>query len=162
MRGLVLTNTPLLRTRGRSRAGFHTQRAMLSAGLSPGRYGRIAATSLYGRDHRRRHPEVIAETGRTVAALGRRGTLEIIDRVLLQPADVTDLLARLTIPAVLVAGEQDYVGSPEVRSTVAAAGHELRSHPGGHMGPAEAPEHLAHLLRELADTVSVLNNQVTT
>lgn len=149
--GLLLANTPLLRS---SRAGFLAQRALLAAGLPAATYGRMAARALYGSAFRKRHPGTAAATGRATAALGRRGLIEVIDRVLLEPGDAVDLLHGLPMPVALVAGEADYVGSAPVRARVAATGHELRSHPGGHMGPAEAPEQLARLLSTLAARAS--------
>jgi 3-oxoadipate enol-lactonase len=144
--GLLLANTPLLATRG---PGFALQRALLAAGLPLGTYGRQAARALFGSGHRRDHPAVTAATAAAVRALGRRGTRQLLARVLVEPGDAVDVLARVTAPTVLVAGTDDYVNSAELRTRLTAAGHELRTHPGGHMGPAEAPLQLADALRGL-------------
>ncbi len=144
--GLLLCNTPLAPA---PRAGFRAQRALLAAGLPPGTYGRIAAGALHGRAHLAAHPEVRAATAATVRVLGRRGARDVLRRVLLEPGDAVALLRRVAAPVVLLAGEDDYVGSPALRARVAATGHELRLVPGGHMSPVEAPAEVAAALAEV-------------
>lgn len=148
--GLLLANTPLSRNRGSARIGFLAQRALIAAGLPASTYGRLAARSLYGAAYRRDHPDIGVVTARTTAALGRVGVDEVITRILLEPEDVHPLLQRLEIPVTLVAGVADYVGSAAEQDRVAAVGYRLEHHPGGHMGPREAPEQLARALRELS------------
>jgi pimeloyl-ACP methyl ester carboxylesterase len=145
--GLLLCNTPL---EPAPRAGFRAQRALLAAGLPTGAYGRIAAGALYGRAHLAAHPEVRAATAATLRGLGRRGARDVLRRVLLEPGDAVDLLRRVAVPAVLLAGAEDYVGSAALRARVAATGHELRLVPGGHMSPAEAPAEVGAALAEVA------------
>lgn len=147
--GLLLANTPLSRNRGVSRLGFWTQRTLVAAGLPASTYGRVAAGALYGATYRREHPDVLDWTARTTAGLGRRGVVEVLDRILLEPEDAYDMLARLTVPVALVAGTDDYISSSAVQTRLAEVGHRVDQHPGGHMGPREAPEHLARRLCEL-------------
>jgi pimeloyl-ACP methyl ester carboxylesterase len=144
---LVLVNTPLRRTGGATRLGFEAQRAMVSAGLPLRAYGRLAARSLYGERHLAEHPGISRATGEIVASLGRRGTASVIRRVLLEPDDSIAMLRGITVPTTIMAGEDDYVGAEPVPSLLRSAGHTLLRHPGGHMGPVEAPEVVAALLR---------------
>jgi pimeloyl-ACP methyl ester carboxylesterase len=150
VRGLVLVNTPLLAVRGTGRLGFAAQRALLAAGFPLGAYGRLAAGALYGAEHRRRRPGVVGATQAAVRGLDRRGTRDVLRRVLLEPVDAVELLRSVTAPTAVLAGADDYAGAPGVRARVRAAGHEVQVHPGGHMGPAEAPEHVARALLDLA------------
>jgi pimeloyl-ACP methyl ester carboxylesterase len=149
VRGLLLANTPLLAVRGAGRWGFTAQRALLAAGFPLGAYGRLAAAALYGEEHRRRHPGVVDATRAAVRGLGRRGTREVLRRVLLEPPDAVELLRSVPAPTTVLVGADDYAGTPDVRARVRATGHEVQVHPGGHMGPAEAPEHVARALRDL-------------
>lgn len=152
--GLPLTNTPLLRTAGSGRLGFRSQRAMLRAGFPAGLYGRVAAQALYGASYRRQHPDVADSTAKIVRRLGRRGVIAVLDRVLLEPDDAVDLLARLELPLWILAGADDYAGAPAVRARVVARGHDVALHPGGHMGPREAPGAVAWALRALIGRVA--------
>ena len=154
MSGLLLANTPLSRNRGVARLGFWTQRTLVAGGLPASTYGRVAAGALYGASYRREHPDILDTTARTTAALGRRGVVEVLDRILLEPEDAYALLPRLSVRVALVAGTEDYVSSSAAQARLAAVGHRLDQHPGGHMGPREAPEHLARRLRELVQRVA--------
>ncbi|HXV93729.1 MAG TPA: alpha/beta fold hydrolase, partial [Pseudonocardia sp.] len=87
--GLLLTNTPLLPGRG---PGFPLQLALLAAGFPLGAYGRRAAAALYGRAHLRAFPGAADATAGTVRRLGRRGTRQLLRRVLIEPGDGADLL----------------------------------------------------------------------
>lgn len=152
--GLVLTNTPLQRTTGMSRWGFQAQQFLLRVGFPVGTYGRLAARSLYGRAHRTDHPEVLSATAANLRRLGRRSALATLQRVLLEPDDAVDLLATSSVPTTLHAGVDDYVDNPALRERLSAVGHALVQHEGGHMGPAEAPEHLAEAIRHMVGRVS--------
>ena len=158
VRGLLLCNTPL---EPAPRAGFRAQRALLAAGLPPRTYGRIAAGALYGRTHLVAHPEVRTATAATAAGLGRRGTRDVLRRVLLEPGDAVGLLRRVVVPVVLLAGTQDYVASPALRARVARTGHDLRLVPGGHTSPAEAPAEVAAALAELVERVGTTRTGAT-
>ena len=147
LQGLVLVNTPLRRTAGTTRLAFEAQRAMLTAGLPLRAYGRLAARSLDGEAYFRQHPGIARTTGEIVASLGRKGTVSVIRRVLLEPDDSIEMLRSTPVATTLVAGEDDYVGAGPVPRLLRSAGHTLLRHPGGHMGPAEAPEVVAAVLR---------------
>ncbi len=146
--GLLLCNTPL---EPADRAGFAAQRLLLGLGLPAGAYGRIAAGALYGRAHLAAHPGTRAATAATLRGLGRRGARDVLRRVLIEPGDAVDLLARVTVPVTVLAGEDDYVASAALRARVDAAGHPMRIVPGGHMSPAEAPAEVAAALAHVAE-----------
>ena len=147
LHGLVLVNTPLRRTVGTTRLAFEAQRTMVAVGLPLRAYGRLAARSLYGESYFRQHPGIARTTGEIVASLGRKGTVSVIRRVLLEPDDSIEMLRSTPVATTLVAGEDDYVGAGPVPRLLRSAGHTLLRHPGGHMGPAEAPEVVAAVLR---------------
>lgn len=77
-------------------------------------YGRIAASALYGVANSAHAPTVVDQTADTVGALGRAGTVAVLDRVLLESADATELLAEVIVPTTVLAGREDYVASDEV------------------------------------------------
>lgn len=140
--GLVLSNTPLLRVRGAARVGFHLQRLLLAAGLSPGLYGRVAAGSLIGPDHCHADPGAVDALAARTRRMGRRRVRETLRSVLLEPGDALDLVESLQMPWRMVAGEDDYVLNATVRDAVAPSGR-LRVVRGGHTSPVEDPDALA-------------------
>lgn len=149
--GLLLTNTPLLRTAGPGRLGFRTQRAMLRAGFPVRVYGRVAARALYGATYRRQHPDVADSTAKILRRLGREAPLPCSAACCSNP----------TTPSTYSQASSCRCGSwpawrtmPARRSgRVAAHGHDVVLHPGGHMGPREAPAAVAEALRELIGRV---------
>lgn len=146
--GLLLTNTPLLRVRGAARVGFHLQRLLLAAGLSPGLYGRIAAGSLIGPDHRRADPGAVDALAARTRRMGRRRVRDTLRAVLLEPSDALNLVESLPVPYTLLAGEDDYVLTTTVRDALAPSGR-LRVARGGHTSPLEDPDALAQATRAL-------------
>jgi pimeloyl-ACP methyl ester carboxylesterase len=146
--GLVLTNTPLLRVRGAARVGFHLQRLLLAAGLPPAVYGRIAAGSLIGPDHRHTDPGSVDALAARTRRMGRRRLRDTLRAVLLEPGDALNLVESLPVPYTLVAGEDDYVLSTTVRDAVAPSGR-LRVARGGHSSPLEDPDAITAAARAL-------------
>jgi pimeloyl-ACP methyl ester carboxylesterase len=146
--GLVLSNTPLLRVRGATRVGFHVQRVLLAAGLSPALYGRIAAGALIGANHRAADPAAVdALAGRT-RRMGRHRVRDTLRSVLLDPGDALHLVDSLPVPNTLVAGEDDYALSAPVRAALDPSGrvHVAR---GGHATPLEDPDAVTEATRAL-------------
>ncbi|MEO0606030.1 MAG: hypothetical protein AAF211_31670, partial [Myxococcota bacterium] len=92
-------------------------------------------------------------TASILKRLGRRGALSTLRRVLLEPTDAVDLLAEVEVPTTLHAGVDDYAGNEAVRRRVSAVGQTILRHEGGHMGPVEAPEHLAAAIRGMVSRV---------
>ena len=149
---LVLVNTPLLRTTGAARLGFRAQRALLAGGLPPRAYGRVAARSLIGREHRAAHPHVVDELAERTARLGRRGVRQVLRSVLLKPQDALADLERLDLPWTAVAGDDDYVLGRGVRERLCATGR-LTVVPGAHTSPLEAPAAVATVIGSAAREV---------
>jgi 3-oxoadipate enol-lactonase len=149
--GVGLVNTPLTRTAGRARLGFRAQQLVLrTTGPSPF-FARRAAAALHDARSLERRPELIQ---RTVARMaGRRGSVlaDAVRAVVLDPPDVVDQLARLTVPVAVVAGEHDYVLPPALRSTLRATAPDadLTLVEGGHISPEEDPAGVGRALRAL-------------
>lgn len=106
-------------------------------------YTRQAAKALYAPASLTAHPEFVTSL---LASLGRLSNSEVrqVDMaVVINPDDGFVVLRRLTVPALALKGEQDYVPAPP--------GLDLTLVPGGHMSPAEAPQAvLAFIHRVLA------------
>lgn len=147
--GLALINTPLLRTRGSGRLGFHVQRLLLRAGLLPAAtYGRLAAGALIGDERRTTHPADITAMAARTQTMGRDRLAETLRSVLLEPDDALALVEGLTIPWLALAGEDDYVLAGGVRQRLAALG-DLRTVAGGHASPLEDPSAVAAAITDL-------------
>lgn len=146
--GLVLSNTPLLRVRGATRVGFHTQRLLLAMGFSAGLYGRIAAGALMGSAHRAAHPDDVTALAGRADRMGRRRLRETVRSVLLEPEDAMGLLRSVAVPWTVVAGDADYVLTGGVREALGATGR-LHVTSGGHTTPLEDPAAVATAIRSV-------------
>ena len=148
VRGIVFSNTPLLRVRGAGRTGFGAQRLMLALGLPAGFYGRMAARALIGQGHRAAHPEDTRALALRLERMGRQTIREIIRSVLLEPGDAIELLETLPVPWTFVAGTDDYVLENGVADAIRRAGH-LETVPGGHTTPLEDPTSVARAISRM-------------
>jgi 3-oxoadipate enol-lactonase len=149
--GVGLVNTPLTRTRGPARLGFRAQQILLRATGPTPFFARRAAAALHDAESLAHRPELVE---RTVARMaGRRGSVlaDAVRAVVLDPPDMIDELARLTVPVAVIAGRHDYVLPPALRSTLRAtapaAGITLVE--GGHISPEEDPVGVAGALHGL-------------
>lgn len=104
LRAIVLANTPVVRTGGRSRHGFRVQRVMLGLSLLTATFVRLAARSLIGERARDRRPDRLDATGSRVKQIGRVGLRETLRAALLEPGAALDLLAEVRPPCTFVAG----------------------------------------------------------
>jgi pimeloyl-ACP methyl ester carboxylesterase len=153
VRGLVMTNTPLLRPRGATRLGFRFQRLIIALGFPLGGYATAAARSLYGPGHVERHPDTATALAARLRRLGRTGIRRTIRSVILDPEDALDEVARLTVPYRILGGEHDYAVNAGVVERLRAIGVDPVITPGGHTGPTEAPSSVVHSIRQVvADT----------
>lgn len=147
--GLVLTNTPLVRTAGAARAGFLAQELLLRVGFPVGRYGRLAAASLHGQAHRRECPETAEAMAARLHLMGRATVRRTIRSVILEPGDALEWLEELRIPWTLLAGEDDYVLGDDVQARLSGASGTIRIVPGGHSSPVESPREVAASIADL-------------
>lgn len=156
--GLVLVNTPLLRTRGSTRAGFRMQTGLLAAGLPAGVYGSLAARALIGAEHRAGHPQDATDLVERTRRQGRRTIRRTLEAVLLDPHDAVDLVADLVVPWAAVAGQDDYVLEGGVGEQLHALG-DLRVARGGHTSPLEDPAAVAETIDLVLDRVAARSLQ---
>ncbi|TFC80564.1 alpha/beta hydrolase [Cryobacterium cheniae] len=145
VRGLVLSNTPLVRNHGLTRIGFHAQRALLAAGLPSTAYGRMAARSLVGADYLSDHPDVASQMAARLSTMGRTRIRQTLTSVLLAPHDTVHLLGEIQVPWRAVGGAQDYAIAGGVADVIRREG-DLVVAPGGHTSPLEAPQVIADAL----------------
>jgi pimeloyl-ACP methyl ester carboxylesterase len=148
VRGLVLSNTPLSRLRGRGRIGFAVQRMLLAAGFPPRVYGRLAAGALFGEPYRSAHAEASTALADRAARMGRRRLRESLRSVLLDPSDALTLTRGLSVPWAAIAGNDDYVLAGGVRAELAETAH-LTVVRGGHTTPREDPAAVADVARRV-------------
>lgn len=148
--GLVLTNTPMVRTSGARRLGFLAQVALLRGGIPLSIYAAAAVGSLYGGEHRAAHRQLAAEMTERMRRMGRGELARTIHSVILDPPDGVDLALGLDVPLRVLAGEEDYVLGEGVRERLAAGCVDVRVIPGGHMSPVEAPGQVAEAIEAIA------------
>lgn len=149
--GLVLTNTPLLRTTGTRRVGFMLQRAMVAGGLPLGWYSAAAARALHGPDHLESNPGAAPALRHRLERMGRARVANTIRSVILEPGDALDALAALEMPVMVLGGAQDYALTPAVNSRLVQIGVEPIVTRGGHTGPQEDPAPIAEAIVQVAD-----------
>lgn len=124
---LGLFNMPFKETTGLNRLGFNLQKLILAF---PELYAPQAAKSLYSAEILQQKPEL---SSAMVERLKKRPPQELsrlIDAVILNAEDTTELLNQLQLPALAVVGKSDYVGIPPKIETIVA--------PGGHITPHES------------------------
>ena len=85
VRGLVLSNTPMVENHGLTRSGFHAYRVLPAAGFPPTAYGRMAARSLVGADHLSDHPDITSQMAARLSIVGRTRIRQTLTAVLLAP-----------------------------------------------------------------------------
>ncbi len=78
-----------------------------------------------------------------LAARSGKEIARVIDAVLLGPHDADELVAQLSVPALYVVGESDYVGIPQEVQSVTV--------PGGHISPHEAPAETRQAIKRVIE-----------
>ena len=132
---LGLFNMPFKKTKGLRRLGFILQKCMLSF---PKFYGKQAAQSLYSKSILLEQPHFLTQMQDRLAKRSAKELSRLIDAVILQPEDASHLLQQLTVPALAVIGETDYVGKPPKLLTWVVAG--------GHISPHESVEKITNAI----------------
>lgn len=135
---LGLFNMPFRRTEGLARLGFQLQKLLT---LFPRFYAGQAARSLYTENALKAHPEYSTAMQARLSVRPPKEISRVIDAVLLEPEDETNLLKKLTVPTLAVVGQSDYVGEPP--------GLKVTVVPGGHISPHEAPEETRAALKRI-------------
>jgi pimeloyl-ACP methyl ester carboxylesterase len=77
----------------------------------------------------------------TMSKLSGRDIKRIDQAVIIDPADSTEQVARLAVPAIAIVGEEDYVGNPPIANMTIV--------PGGHVSPLEVPEQVLAMIHKL-------------
>jgi pimeloyl-ACP methyl ester carboxylesterase len=144
---LGLFNMPFTRNEGLGRLGFRLQKLLT---VFPRFYARQAARSLYTESALKAHPEYSAAMQDRLSARPPKEISRVIDAVLLNPGDGTNLLKELTVPTLAVVGQSDYVGEPP--------GLNVTVVPGGHISPHEAPEETRAALKHIVLLAGVRAN----
>ena len=149
--GLLLADT---RATPDAPAAAANRHRIADAVLAAGHTGLLASEvvpNLLGDTTRWQRPDLYE----TVADQARRYAPEAVawtERAMAARADSTDLLAAITVPTLVVVGEQDVITPPEEVEAMAAAvpGAVVRLFPAaGHLTPLEAPERFNAAVRSL-------------
>lgn len=120
---------PFTATSGSNRLGVALQKMLVGF---PQFHGKQAAQGLNTPEILQRRPWCVTQL--QAGMLGRPAveTAKIIDAVILQADDVTELISRLQVPAIAIMGESDYVGPLlHISSNILL---------GVHVTPHESPE----------------------
>ncbi len=106
---LGLFNMPYRRTTGLRKLGFIFQKTM---GFFPKFYAKQAAKALYSVEFLRNRPELSKQMQARLSKRSQKELARVIDAVILEPEDATHLIEALSVPALAVIGQEDYVGKP--------------------------------------------------
>lgn len=119
---------PFERTTGMARLGFSLQKQMT---IFRNFYAQQAAKSLYTKGLLSARPDLVTHMQERLSKRPPKEIARVIDAVILEAKDTADQVLSLSIPALAVIGEADYVPVPPKIETVTV--------PGGHVTPHEAP-----------------------
>ncbi len=137
---LVLVDVPLTGPRG-LRLTRRLQKWLLGA-LGPSRfYASNVATAMYSQRDPARYRALREGLVHQFAGADRHSLARAIDAVLIHPGDISAELGRLSMPVVVIAGDEDYVLTPEVRALLARdlPDAPVLTAPGRHVLPEEDP-----------------------
>ncbi len=126
---LGLFNMPFKRSTGLNRLGFRLQKLVV---IFPKFYAKQAAKSLYSKVILRDRPELSIGMQKRLSKRPSKEISRVIDAVILNATDTTQLLNEVQVPALAIVGESDYVGKPPKIET------ETMIVPGGHISPHES------------------------
>ena len=154
---LGLINTPLRRTQGSARAGFHLQRALLLGTGSTRFFARRAAAALYGPAVLAARPDLADSMVERLTSRRGRDLARTLDAVLLRPRSLVDELATLHMPLEILAGADDYVLPPPLREDLRTAvpGATVTITRGGHVSPHEDPAAVLRVIRGLVNRAAM-------
>lgn len=135
---LALFNMPVRRTSGIARWNFQIQKLLVGF---RGFYARQAAKSLYSSEFLAARPEMSQRMVQRLSSRPARELSRALSAVLLGADDAEPYLQSLSIPALAVVGETDYVGIPPHIPS--------RTIPGGHISPHEAPIQTVQVINDV-------------
>ena len=138
-----LFNMPFKRASGLSRLGFILQKLMV---VFPRFYAKQAAKSLYSKAVLRQRPDLSTKMQDRLSKRPSKEISRVIDAVILDPTDATQLLHTLRVPAFAMIGETDYVGNPPKIETATV--------PGGHISPHEAVQETRAAIKRVVELAS--------
>jgi pimeloyl-ACP methyl ester carboxylesterase len=104
-------------------------------------YMNQAGKSLMGKQSIRQQPQLLQQLIMPMSKLTNRD-IKYTDRaVRINAEDATAIVHNLTVPAMAIVGEEDYVGIPPIE--------KVQTVKGGHVSPLEAPEMVNDLITKL-------------
>jgi len=139
--GLLLCNMPFKAATRRQKVLFRLQHLML---VFRNFYTRQAALALFGKGSLNDHPLWIEHLKRSMNLLTNEQIAQIDKKVILDAEDTTELVRNLTVKAIALKGEEDYVPTPTPLQTILVGG--------GHISPLEAPEDLLSAIHRLINS----------
>lgn len=137
--GVALCNMPYLKPTRTQKLLFRMNHTLLRC---RGFYTRQAAKALFGRTSIAEKPDLVHQLKRPMDVLSNE-QIEHIDRAVIFDADdASGMLEALTVKAVALKGEDDYVPTPPGNIPTVVVN-------GGHVSPLERPDDVLELVRNL-------------
>lgn len=140
-----LGNMPLAPGSTRKRLGY-----TLQASLLPFRsfYTEQAAKALFAPESLKAHPEFVDGLKTTMGRLSNRAVRQVDNAVVVNPDNGFEVAKQLTMPALALRGEQDYVPAPpNIPLTIVH---------GGHISPLEAPSQVQDFVQEVINLAELV------
>lgn len=135
---LCLCNMPFQKTTGLSKIGFTFQKMLTKFQRF---YAKQAAKALYSSPFLQAHPECSKQMQQRLARRPGKEISRVIDAVILDPEDSSQMIKDLQVSAIAVVGELDYVGTPPKIETITVRG--------GHISPHEATGEVKNAINQL-------------
>ena len=155
LRGLILMCTTASAEHLVRKAQIGGLQRLIQA-VSPGEWlTGPAAAAMFTPGFRRKRPDAVAAWKRQVANMSRRALIQALEAIAARPS-LVDRLAEITVPTLIVGGDQDGVAHPresrKMRDVLPRG--RLRVIAGvGHAVPIEKPEVTATLIRRFIEDV---------
>lgn len=155
VRALVLVDTSGRAERPVNRLKYTALSLLLEAiGFHP-LLLREGAKALFGRTARRDRPDLVRAWEERISRLDRRGVARAV-RMVAGRSDVSSLLGRISVPTLVLCGEEDTATPPAESRRLAAAipGAVLELLPRtGHLATVESPVETTRLVRSFLDSL---------
>lgn len=132
-----LCNMPFEQQSKRQRCAFKLQHTML---IFRKFYLKRAGKTIFTQSSLQTNPELMNKLLRPMSRLKNQTIKSIDKQVILDANDSTSLIHQLTIPAKALKGQQDYVPTPPLPTTIVK---------GGHVSPLETPMEVLTFISEI-------------